>query len=402
VAINPTRPDHIIAVSLQPARNGTSNFAYVSQDAGRHWKTVATPNPGQRTQGDDAITFGSDGTAVHTYISFIGIRVPRPARAFSGIFASTSRDGLTWSDPVPVVDQINTVTPHWDKPYVRVDNSSESPHKKNIYVPFTRFDVYGSKDPEHKSHIYFSRSRDGGKSFSVPHRISEGPGDCLDSSKTVMGAFPAVGPNGEVYVVWAGPQGLVLAKSTDGGWAFGKNKVLCATPGAWDFPVKGLGRCNGLPVTGVDQSRGKDRGSLYVNWVDLRNGDPDVFLMASRDGGETWSMPLRVNDDPKGNGKEQFFTWMAVDPEDGSVNIFFYDRRDTDGTRTGLTLARSVDGGRSFVNHRVKQKPFPCEGRGFFGDYCGVDARGGRVVAVYPHYNDEKQIVLAAALFQFK
>src|SRR5687768_548819 len=57
VAINPTRPDHVIAVCLQPSRPGTTNFAYVSEDAGRTWKTVPTPNPGKRTQGDDSIAF---------------------------------------------------------------------------------------------------------------------------------------------------------------------------------------------------------------------------------------------------------------------------------------------------------------------------------------------------------
>ena len=29
--------------------------------------------------------------------------------------------------------------------------------------------------------------------------------------------MPAVGPDGEVYVAWAGPTGLVLDRSADGG-----------------------------------------------------------------------------------------------------------------------------------------------------------------------------------------
>ena len=70
---------------------------------------------------------------------------------------------------------------------------------------------------------------------------------------------------------------------------------------------------------------------------------------------------------------------MAVDPVDGSVNIAFYDRRDLEGSKTGLTLARSTDGGRTFVNHKIKQEPFECQPKTFFGDYIGVDAFGGRV-----------------------
>jgi hypothetical protein len=49
-----------------------------------------------------------------------------------------------------------------------------------------------------------------------------------------------------------------------------------------------------MPVTGVDLSNGPNKGTLYVNWIDARNGDQDVFVMSSRDGGDTWSAPRRV------------------------------------------------------------------------------------------------------------
>lgn len=398
VAINPTKPDHLVGVSLQ----GGNNFAYVSDDAGKSWKVVPNGNPDKRIQGDDAVTFTADGLAVRSYIAFNGIRVARPARASAGIFVRTSKDGLIWSDAVPVIDHINTVEPHEDKPWIRVDTSKDSPHRGNIYIAWTKFDVYGSKNPEHKTHIYFARSKDRGKTFSVAHRISETPGNCVDRSQTVMGAVPAVGPKGEVYVVWAGPKGLTLVKSTDGGYTFGKEKGLTETPGAWDFNVKGIGRCNGLPMTGVDLSDGPNRGTLYVNWADLRNGDPDVFLMRSSDGGVTWTQPLRVNDDKVGNGKEQFFTWMAVDPVDGAVNIAFFDRRDSSDTKTRVTLARSVDGGKTFVNHKINQEPFACNLGPFFGDYLGIDAHAGRVVTLFQHFTSPKTTAISAAVFDFK
>lgn len=405
VAINPTNPDHVVAVSMQPGGKGgpgTTNFSYVSADGGKTWKTAPPHhNPGKRTQGDDVVIFTADGLAVRTYISFAGIRQPRPKRAFSGIFVTTSRDGLTWSDPVAVVDHVNSVEPMEDKPWLAADKAKDSRHRGNIYAVWTKFDVYGSKKPEHKSHIYVARSTDQGKTFSPSHRISDAPGDCIDSSKTVMGAVPAVGPKGEVYAVWAGPEGLYFDKSTDGGVTFGKDRVITDTTG-WDYDIKGLGRCNGLPMMAVDLSAGPEAGSIYVNWSDKRHGDPDVFVIASRDGGITWTKPLRVNDDPRGNGKEQFFTWMAVDPVDGSVNVVFYDRRDYDGPRTGLTLARSVDGGRSFVNHKIDQEPFAIERGPFFGDYLGIDALGGRVVAVYQHFIENRRIALSAAVFNFK
>jgi hypothetical protein len=270
-----------------------------------------------------------------------------------------------------------------------------------VYVAWTRFDVYGSEDAAHRSRIMMARSRDGGRTFSTPLEISDETGDARDSDNTVEGAVPVAGPNGEVYIAWGGPKGLYFDKSTDGGWTFGNDVVITATPGGWDMPVPGLERHNGMPVTGVDISDGPSKGTVYVNWIDQRNGDPDVFLVSSKDAGRTWSAAVRVNDDPQ--GAAQLFTWLAVDPVDGAVNIVFHDRRGGRGTMTGVTLARSVDGGKTFVNHPVPVTPFDCcEKSGFFGDYNAIDAYGGRVVAAFPVLTTTGQQKVQAAVARFR
>jgi hypothetical protein len=236
----------------------------------------------------------------------------------------------------------------------------------------------------------------------MPFRVSDTGGDCRDSSNTVEGAVPAVGPRGEVYLVWAGPLGLVFKKSLDGGISFDKDKAIGQIAGGWDFPVAGLNRANGMPVTGVDLSSGPQKGTLYVNWIDARNGQPDVFLMSSSDGGETWAAPVRVNDGPLRNGRAHFFTWMSVDPVDGSVNVVFYDRRETEGTMTKLTLARSVDGGKTFVNHKIDQPAFECDPKTFFGDYSSISAYNGRVVPIFMHFTEDQKLAISVALFHFK
>lgn len=403
VAINPTKPDHLIAVSIAKMKEhpGITDFAYVSTDAGRSWKTVPRANPHQVQQGDDVVAFTHDGLAIHTFISFTGIRKARPKRAHSGIVTSTSRDGITWNPQVPVVEMFNSVEPHEDKAWIRADRSADSPQRGNLYVAWTKFDVYGSPKPEHKSNIYFSRSTDAGKSFAVPHRISDQPGDARDKSDTVEGACPAVGPKGEVYVAWAGPKALFLAKSTDAGVNFGKNTVIGDCAG-WDFPVKGVGRADGLPSADADISKGPDRGSVYVCWADARNGDPDVFLTVSRDGGATWSKPLRVNTDIKGNGREQWFPWLVVDPVDGSVNIAYYDRGATEGTLTDVTLARSVDGGRTFAYCKLNDESYDLNKLGFFGDYLGIDSYGGRVAVLWMHPLDRtKKLGISSVVLDF-
>jgi len=406
IAINPKNPDNIVAASFQtgrPPRPRAGSYNYVSTDGGKTWKTIPVADPKNLTQGDDAVCFSGDGTAHHAHLSFVGIRVAKPPRAESGILIESSKDGgLTWNESVPAINHINSVTPFEDKPGIVADNAVDSPYRGNVYLAWTRFDVYGTSDPECHSQIYFSRSTDDGKTFAMPFRISDTGGDCRDSDNTVEGAVPAVGPKGEVYVVWAGSMGLVFKKSLDGGLAFGKEKVIGPMPGGWDFSVEGLDRANGMPITGVDLSGGPNRGTLYVNWIDARNGDPDVFVMSSRDGGETWTPPVRVNDDPLKNGKVQFFTWMSVDPIDGSVNTVFYDRRDTEGAQTKLTLARSVDGGLTFVNYQIDQRPFVCDPKVFFGDYSGISAYNGRVVPIFMHFTEDRKLAVSVALFHFK
>jgi hypothetical protein len=407
IAINPTNTEHLVAVSLQAMRPGSpvrlGNFSYTSVDGGRTWRTVSASNAQNRLRGDDAVTIARDGTIYHSFIAFDGIRVSRPDRAASGIYIRTSRDGIAWNEPVPVVDHINTAIPFEDKPWIGVDDADDSPHRGNVYVAWTRFDVYGSANPEHKSHIWFARSRDGARTFTPPVQVSDLPGDAKDSDGTVEGAVPSVGVKGEVYLVWAGPAGLVFDRSLDGGYTFGADKVIAALPGGWDIPLPGITRHNGMPVTGVDQSRGPHRGTVYVNWIDERNGDADVFVASSHDAGQTWSSPVRVNDDPKGNKRPQLFTWMAVDPSDGSINIVFLDRRDTEGSQNAVTVARSTDGGKTFVNHRVNRPPFPSNDKVFYGDYLGIDAHGGRIAAIYPVIVEgSQQLMLETAVFQFR
>ena len=396
IAIDPGNRDRMIAVSYQTGFDKaprTTGYIYVSHDGGRTWRNERASNPLGRTQGDDVVTFAGPGVALHTYISFLGIRVPNPARAETGIFVTRSDDaGLTWGPPVAAVDHANTVLPFEDKPWMAAEGDK-------AYIAWTRFDEYGVKDPSCRTHIIVARSDDGAKTFAMPRPISDSPGDCVDSDNTVEGAVPAIGVDGRVHVVWAGPRGLIHDSSVDG-TTWNVDRVIAGNPGGWDIPIRGITRHNGMPVTMVDRSKGPGRGTIYVNWIDERNGDPDVFVIKSRDNGATWSAPVRVNDDPLKNGAVQFFTWMAVDPSDGSVNVLFYDRRNRPGARSGLTLARSTDGGATFANHAVDIPDFEVTDDITFGDYLGVDARGGRVAGVFPHIVNGK-VILSAAIFDF-
>jgi hypothetical protein len=145
--------------------------------------------------------------------------------------------------------------------------------------------------------------------------------------------------------------------------------------------IPGVSRAMGFPQIGVDSRSGK--GALYLAWSDYRNGDVDVFSVASSDHGRTWSQPVRVNSDPIHDGSDQFFQWMAVDPVTGDVYLQFYDRRDDPANRkTTFTLARSRDGGKTFTNYAWSETPFESP-NAFLGDYTWLAAYNGKVYGIW-------------------
>jgi hypothetical protein len=75
---------------------------------------------------------------------------------------------------------------------------------------------------------------------------------------------------------------------------------------------------------------------------------------------------------------------MAVDPVSGDVYVQFYDRRDDPTNhKTGVTIARSTDGGKTFVNYAWSETPFVSEQPAFLGDYTWLTAYNRKVYGVW-------------------
>lgn len=311
---------------------------------------------------------------------------------------STDR-GMTWSDGTFM--GLNGEKEQ-DKEWSVVDRKTNT-----IYISWTEFDEYGSLDPTDSSRILFSRSTDAGMSWEPPIQLNKIPGDCIDSDNTVEGAVPAVGPNGEVYVAWAGPAGIVFNKSTDEGETWLDHEMnVDPMPTGWDYHIPGISRANGLPVTVCDLSNGPNHGTIYINWSDQRNGshDTDIWLSKSTDNGDTWSAPVRVNDDAP--GKHQFFTWMTIDQTTGYLYFVFYDRRNHNDISTDVFIAVSNNGGETFLNRQISESPFiPNQGI-FFGDYTNITAHNGIVrpiwtrlhngeLSIWTHLTNQQEIISA-------
>jgi hypothetical protein len=105
--------------------------------------------------------------------------------------------------------------------------------------------------------------------------------------------------------------------------------------------------------------------------------DDDVWVIVSYDSGETFSDPIRVNDNT--TPSRQFQSWAAVDKY-GAVHVVWTDLRD-DG-KNATYYARMTDMAMGFEPN-VQVTDGTGEPPSFLGDYKGIDVVGRDVVVTF-------------------
>jgi hypothetical protein len=358
---------------------------------------VLQPEPGGNVLGDPVLAADHRGTFFYATLAD-----DKSLRSIIGVARSTN-GGKTWTWPVdasPGRAAVKDGKPVFqDKPWMTVD-TTRSAHRGNVYVAWN--EIVGNSTHQ----MLFSRSVDGGVSFRRPVvELTSFPSE--GTCRPGIGTQVAVGPKGEVYVVWiAHPLRICFQKSLDGGITFTKAREIVqynlvghsqpncqpktdpSSVASFQMVLNGDIRVKEWPSLAVDTSKSPHRGTIYMA---LPSGDPpdeaDVFLVYSRDGGETWSgvdqerKPIRkLNDDE--TTTDQFHPTVAVGP-DGAVLVSWYDRRLSDPLLRpnwviDIFAALSTDGGKTFgpSNFQVTDKSFPPSqtnpnSNGFSGCYMG-------------------------------
>ncbi|MCL6642443.1 MAG: glycoside hydrolase [Candidatus Bipolaricaulota bacterium] len=340
-----------------PATAGVSSLSgYArSEDGGQTFTDLGRVPPSSRSLGYSDPSLGVDSQGNFYFANLQFVPAQRSMLSFLGVAKSTN-DGRTFAEPVLIGGPADV---HFqDKELIAVDDTGGR-FDGNVYMTWTEFDPDGPQ-------ILFVRSADGGRTFSAPIVLSD--------ESSVQGATPAVGPNGEVYVIWlalSSGRSLRLRRSDDGGITFGP--AVTVAPLARTFDPQATNACRRqalrggirtleLPSVAVDRSPTSFfRGAIYIAYQSDPDGPgpdmSDIFLVSSFDGGKTFSNPVRVNDDQ--TQTDQFMPAVAV-AADGTVGVFFYDRRlDPDNLKIDVYFARSRDGGKSFEpNLRVTDVSF--------------------------------------------
>ncbi|MEO6457068.1 MAG: sialidase family protein [Chloroflexia bacterium] len=389
LAVHPSNPNIVIAAAKDWRTGPKQVWYYRSTDGGRTWadghiNSLPSELP---NQSDPVVSFDAAGTAYLTVIAY-----NQNDLSVGGIFVARSTDaGLTWQKPVRVA--ANSEDVFNDKEWVGIDRSGNRSTRGNIYVTWTLFSEDGPR--RDRGDIVVSRSTDGGLSFSSPRPVSP-----IEHS-TNQGSYPVIGPQGEVYVLYYRDLGsasaLYVAKSSDGGLTF--PQVVRATDVTRPpSPLVGSSfRVFVLPSLAVDPAS----GALYATWNDYSSGDTDVKLVASSDGGVTWTSPSRIGRD---TGKADQFFPAAVVGAGGTLHLLWLDRRDDTANKRYIPYyARTTDGGKTLLAEFPLSSTGSSPDIGFegtlIGDYLGLDvsADGKRVYAAWVDTRNGDQDIFFAS-----
>jgi hypothetical protein len=357
-----------------------------SLDGGLTWTSQNEGPGGIGNGGDPATAIDRNGKF---YVGYIA------NDAGQGVSYSTDT-GATWTH-VQIAPGPPGIFDLLDKNHFAVDNIATSPFVDRVYSAWTEFISGGANDND----IVFTRSLNGGANWSAGLNISNG----VAAGHHNQGVNLQIGPNGEVYAVWAiydafpaDENALGFNRSTDGGATFlGETRIITNIRGHRNTPLPNTAiRRDSFPSMAVDVSGGPRNGSIYVVWTNVgvpgvNAGDTNIYLIRSTDQGATWSTPVRVNNDSTTNA--QWFPWVSVDPRNGEINVVFYDRRDDSAdTLTTTYVAHSTDGGSTWTNLRVADvqftpTPMPGLAGNYMGDYLGINSKDCQV---FPLWSDDR------------
>ena len=360
--------------------------AYHSQNAGLSWGGTFQ-GAGGPNRGDPATAIGRDG---RWYVGMI-------SNTYGMSVAYSTNKGSSWTE-VEVAPGPTSVFGLLDKNHLAIDNSLSSPFQGNLYVAWTNF-ITGTADT---NQIQVSRSLNGGEHWFSPTTLSRG----VNAGKLNHGVNIATGPLGQVYMAWSiydtwpsDETSIGFTRSLDGGSVWqNSHRIITNIKGIRNSMTGKAMRVNSFPSMAVDLSSGPYRGTLYLVWANVgfpgvnTGSDIDVYLIKSLDNGDTWSTPLKVNQDPSGLGKQHYFPWITVDPVTGAICVIYYDDRNVSATEAETWVSYSYDGGNSFTDFRVSDvsftpSPIPGLAYNYFGDYLGISAMN---LKVYPMWTDNR------------
>jgi CBS domain-containing protein len=355
VTVNPTDPDNYVIISSN--RVDRECWLHKSFDAGGTWESrpLALPE-GVEECGIPAVAFARDGTLYVSYTGLVPVEGGDPQRQL--LLARSADGGRSFerNESLGVAAVFSTG--------VAVDNSG-GPRDGTVYLAY----IPTSRPPNRRATVI--SSSDGGQTFSPPVTVAP-------NTKQVTGRLQIdVGSAGEVYVAYQDftesfgvtaaivlgadrtsaapndsprdvPFTARVARSTDGFQTFTETEVDANLGGGLVADGQSV---LPFPVVAADPT---DPERAYVVVTDRRrDGNWDAYFYRTDDGGQTWSAPRRLNDDPEDSPAHQVMPWIDVAPG-GRIDVVWLDRREDAGNRFAKPYGTSsYDGGETWTSNRA-------------------------------------------------
>ena len=199
--------------------------------------------------------------------------------------------------------------------------------------------------------IYFSRSLNGGETWSRPTvRVNwDDPiSHDADQISPDITYDPTHGTgNGRLYAVWQDEREHPELESFDIFFAYSDDLGATWSPGVKLNDDVGVAtQLNPAVTVGKSEFLNETVNHVYVVWQDRRNGNDDIYLARSDDGGATWSSNYFVTDDPDMTLQNQAAPAVSVENYWGRVYVGWEDWRDPE--QPEIYVMWSKDLGRTF------------------------------------------------------
>lgn len=193
------------------------------------------------------------------------------------IYAATRDAGSTvWNSPVQITEAASQLAIY---PDVAVASSG------------TIYTVWTDKRANFNNDIYFSRSNDGGATWSVNTDIIPALSREPNQVQPTIALDPRAGYENTIYVAYlenpsSGQMFVDFSRSTDGGstWSFER----LAYPTAPNCPNLHYPACPLIYKIGSLALAADAQGQIYLMFDELLADDTRIFFTTSNDGGQSW------------------------------------------------------------------------------------------------------------------
>ena len=353
---------------------GTTQGFFASHDGGATWNhNCLFAVSGAFGVGDPIVGYNTSG------LTFIGGVDEVSGTVADIVIEKSTNGGTSWSSPGIAVIGITPYT-FCDKPWLQIDDGATSPRKDEMYISTTQF------DPNSNSAMVVSHSTNHGSSWTSVMvdavnypTVDQFTDLAIGSDGAVYLSWMRCSATGPAGDCGGTTSAIMFSKSTDGGVTWSVPVTIASanlTPdscGAFYGCLPNTGeRISNVPPIDVDRSGGQFNNHLYVAYYNWTGSQMQVKLVQSADGGTTWSTPIRVTH----AANDEFFPWLTTNAK-GFVGVTWLDRRlDPSNVNYDAFASVSRNGGGHFRPgvrlSTVSSNPFNDGfGGSFMGDYTG-------------------------------